>query len=255
MAATTTTRGPKEQESATHYIEEKRDKSMISKSENNIQSKCDAPNADNFVLEIPESPIAAQASRSLPTPLSDLAPTTSKGSASRTNPTAKTNTIRGRVTKPKSNDKVFKSSKGTRAQAAKNRATEANLENLEKNGVQPLSSTVQHTSKGARKKLRGAKVSDKLEPLQLEHALARRTDWTPPKACQTAQLEPEISSPVKDLTVGGNDKGHAKQPFPEMVGNYNYGVKRTESASISPERSSMLVPSEGFLKRRRVEAS
>ncbi|KAL9091086.1 MAG: hypothetical protein Q9165_005013 [Trypethelium subeluteriae] len=217
------------------------------------------PFPDVSVLEIPESPHVAQAARSLPTPPSAPAPpsTIRRTSASSNDPKQQTKIKKGLVTKPKVASGTSKQPKGSGKQNARHRSTGATSEHFEHHDGKIPSTMIQNSSKEIANRLSITGDPAKDAPLLLEQATVRRTDWTPPRACQEPGLEPEIISPTGDRSGDGSkdgkNEGHSKKFFPDFCGHFNYSQKPIRPPSVSPEKSPRIAPGEPYPKKRRIE--
>ncbi|KAL9071350.1 MAG: hypothetical protein Q9157_005492 [Trypethelium eluteriae] len=210
---------------------------------------------DVSVLEIPESPDVAQAARSLPTPPpapASLSAIRRKG-ASNNDPKQQTKIKKGRVTKPRVARGVSKQLKDSSKQKVRQRSTGATSEHFQHHDVAIPPEMAQKPSKEV---TNGLTITDELAndtPLLLEQATARRTDWTPPRACQEAPSEPEIISPTGDGSKDGKDEGRSKKSFPDFCGHFHYPNQPIKPPSISPEKSPRITSGESYPKKRRVE--
>ena len=198
-------------------------------------------------FENPEPPIAPPAVETLPNQTLVTTSATTRKRTSKPRSGNQNTILKGRVTKPKT---VSDESK----RSCKEGARESRIvsEHFDQK-VNVHSKVAQKPCKGSHGEKCSTKGPDKHEPLFLERAPARRTDWTPPKAHRKNQDDPEIASPAAESIENEDDQGHAKQQFPELVGNFSYVVKATGSTATSPEKSPRSASGEPFSKRRRLE--
>ena len=245
----------KELETMGKNVKRTPEKSRVFKSKVRFEPDVEDPGAKNIVYEIPESPIAAQAARSLPTPPPVPAPAAHRKRSPENRAEQQTKITKGRVTKPKDSGKGTKPARGVGAQRARSRSTAVVSEHFKQRDGQVSAEMLRNPGKETDNDVSVMKRVDTSEPLLLERAPARRTDWTPPKAFHGIQAEPEIISPVTDHIKDTRREALAKQPFPELLDTFAYATKRTDSMSASPEKSPRAVSGEPFAKKRRIEVS
>ena len=227
-----------------------------SKSNKDLEVDLKRPTGDVSVIEIPETPpLAAQPARSLPTPSSVPSPAPSRKRPSKKDAEKQTRIKKGRITKPKVDGKGLKQAGDGSKENAKSRSTGVVSEHFRQHDNQSSFEVTQQSSKENDRNVSAENGIAKDEPLFLSKACARRTDWTPPKVSQVALQDSEIISPLTDQIKDGKNYGHMKEPFPALVGNFNYNATPSESASASPEKSPRLPSGEAFSKKRRVDVS
>ncbi|TQB68722.1 5'-flap endonuclease [Monascus purpureus] len=101
----------------------------------------------------------------------------------------------------------------------------------------PLSSTSPSRHSATRRQ-----GDSEIKDLQLEKALRRRLDWTPPKA--TASAAPEVNS---ECETGSNQKGTNRHGFKDMLSAYSFDE---DISSLNLNQSTV---DGGPTKRRRIE--
>ncbi|KAI9707959.1 MAG: 5'-flap endonuclease [Bogoriella megaspora] len=211
-----------------------------------------AEDNDVSAIEIPESPQAV-GTRSVPPPY-PISPNR-KERVSEAVPNRQTKIRKGRVTKPKGERNVKKPSTAGKA-SSKGRSIDTVSKTFDQDSETSLPNTTKEAPDARSRRVSSTKTLNEDEPLLLDQAIPRRTDWTPPKEPtkpQKAQQATKTSSSIGDIALKPIETQSAEDSFSKLTEIYNYDNKRTPPVSVSPERSPRMVSGESFTKKRRLD--